>query len=525
MQKTSLLVGNVPNPFIQRHQADVIGVLQGCDRLRLQGTLRSLYHPAVMEYYLRKRGVLWKDFKPFVTGITLRVRQAAEGLAKELGRPMHYFCSSATSKESYARDIQQRDQLRSGLISVFSSVEPCRTWFVRGDRTTQRLQLQLRWGKCIHLYFYWLHEQLGFLSVRLQTWFPFLFQVCLNGREWLARQMDAAGIAYQRQDNCFPWIADVPAAQRLMDEQLRTDWPALLNPLVEQCHPLHKEITRPIERDYYWTVAESEYATDVMFRSREALQRIYPALIHHGVMSFGSEQVLRFLTGSARLGRQDQVVTDRRRGKDGVRIKHWMNVNSIKLYDKGSVLRDEVTINEPKDFSVWRGPETDPKGKLRWRILRRSIADLHRRAEVSRVATERYLTALAAVHDPTPLCEEAAKVCQPVRREGRRYRALNPFAEVDAQLLEIVNRGEFAINGFRNRDLRAHLFSGQAEGVELRRRAGAVSRKLALLRAHGLIARVSKTHRYVVTKKGRRLITALLTARRANIEQLTTLAA
>ena len=142
MQKTSLPTNNVPNPFIQKHQADVIGVLQGCDRLRLQGTLRSLYHPAVMEYYLRKCGVLWKDFKPFVTGITLRVRQAAEGLAKELGRPMHYFCSSATSKESYARDIQQRDQLRSGLISVFSSVEPCRTWFVRGDRTTQRLQLQ-----------------------------------------------------------------------------------------------------------------------------------------------------------------------------------------------------------------------------------------------------------------------------------------------------------------------------------------------------------------------------------------------
>ncbi len=525
MEKTSHPANNIPNPFIQKHQADVIGVLQGCDRLRLQGTLRSLYHPAVMEYYLRKSRVLWKDFKPFVTGITLRVRQAAEALAQRLGRPMLYLSSSATTKEDRARDIQQRDQVRSGLISVFSCVEPCRTWFVRGDRTTQRLHLELRWGKCIHLYFYWLHEQLGFLSVRLQTWFPFLIQVCLNGREWLGRQMDAAGIAYRRQDNCFPWIADVPAAQRLMDEQLRTHWAGVLDPLVAQCHPLHKEITRPIERDYYWTVAESEYATDVMFKSRQALERIYPALVHHGVMSFGSDQVMRFLTGHGRLGQHDQVVTDRRRGEDGVRIKHWLNVNSIKLYDKGSVLRDEVTINETKDFTVWRGPETDPKGKMRWRILRRSIADLHRRAEVSRAATERYLTALAAVHDPTPLCEEAVKVCQPVRRDGRRYRALNPFAEADAQLLEIINRGEFALNGFRNRDLRARLYTGPAEGAELRRRTGAVSRKLALLRAHGLIARVAKTHRYMLTKKGRRLITALLTARKANIEQLTALAA
>lgn len=525
MENTSHPTHNVPNAFIQKHQANVIGVLQGCDRLRLQGTLRSLYHPAVMEYYLRKCGVLWKDFKPFVTGITLRVRQAAEALAKGLGRPMLYFASSATTKENYARDIQQRDQVRSGLISVFSCVEPCRTWFVRGDRTTQRLHLELRWGKCVHLYFYWLHEQLGFLSVRLQTWFPFLIQVCLNGREWLARQMDAAGMAYRRQDNCFPWIADIPGAQRLMDEQLRTHWARVLDPLVEQCHPLHKEITRPIQRDYYWTVAESEYATDVMFKSRQALERIYPALIHHGVMSFGSEQVMRFLTGAARLGQHDKVVSDRRRGKDGVRIKHWLNVNSIKLYDKGTVLRDEVTINEPKDFRVWRGPESDPAGKKCWRILRRSIADLHRRAQVSRAATERYLTALAAVHDPTPLCEEAVQVCQPVRRHRRRYRALNPFAEADAKLLEVVNRGEFALNGFRNRDLRAHLYTGQTEGAELRRRCGAVSRKLALLRAHGLIARVPKTHRYVLTNKGRRLITALLTARKANIEQLTALAA
>ena len=64
MQKSkSTSPDNVPNPFIQRHQADVIGVLRGFDRLRLQGTLRSLYYPNVMEYYLKRAGVLWKDFK------------------------------------------------------------------------------------------------------------------------------------------------------------------------------------------------------------------------------------------------------------------------------------------------------------------------------------------------------------------------------------------------------------------------------------------------------------------------------
>lgn len=353
----------VGRAFVQRYQGDINGVLHGWDRLRLQGTLRSLYHPSVMDYYLKQSGVLWKDFKRFVTGLTDRVRQAAAALAIEHRRPMIYLPSSRTSKEDAARQIQERDKVESGLIAVLSCVEPCRRWIARGNRASQKLELRLEWGKCTHLYFYWLHEQLGFLHLRLQTWFPFLIQVCLNGREWLAHQMDAAGIAYRREENCFPWIGDVAGAQALMAEQLRTHWPSVLEPLVRQCHPLCAEITRPIERDYYWTAAESEYATDVMFGERGALERIYPSLVHHGVMSFGSEQVLRFLGHSGRSPVQGEVKTDRRRRSEGVRIKHWVNQNSVKCYDKGSILRVETTINDPKDFRVWRGPENNPEGK------------------------------------------------------------------------------------------------------------------------------------------------------------------
>lgn len=516
---------DVPQPFIQRHQADVIGVLRGWDRLRLQGTLRSLYHPSVMMYYLQRAGVLWKDFKGFATGLTDRIRQAGVALAQKHDRPMIYLPSSRTNKEQIALEVKTRQRVRSGLVAVISCVEPCRTWFARGNRATRKLELKLQWGKCVHLYFYLIHQQVGWLSVRLQTWFPFLIQVCINGREWLARQMDTAGLAYRREDNCFSWVADVPKAQALLEQQHGTNWQELLRPLVQLCHPLHEEITQPIERDYYWTAAESEYATDVMFRDRAALARIYPALVHHGVMSFGSEQVLRFMGRPRGAHGGDEVKTDRRRGPDGVRIKHWLNKNSLKAYDKGSVFRTEATINEPKDFRIWRGPENDPAGKLQWRILRRCVADLHRRADVSRAATERYLTALAAVHVSTPLAQEAVTVCQPVRREGRRHRALNPFGEADAQLLAIINRGEFALNGFRNREVRVKLYEPTDDPKRVSRQTAAVGRRLLLLRAHGLITKVSKTHRYVVSPKGRRVITALLAARQASIEKLTALAA
>jgi len=162
---------------------------------------------------------------------------------------------------------------------------------------------------------------------------------------------------------------------------------------------------------------------------------------------------------------------------------------------------------------------------MQWPILRRSVADLHRRAEVSRAANDRYLTALAAVHVSRSLAEEAAIVCRPVRRDGRRHRALNPFGQADAQLLAIVNRGEFALNGFRNRDLRAILHKPAEDLKRLRRQTAALGRRLRLLGAHRLVAKVSNTHRYIVTEKGQRIITALLTARQASTEKLTALAA
>jgi hypothetical protein len=144
---------------------------------------------------------------------------------------------------------------------------------------------------------------------------------------------------------------------------------------------------------------------------------------------------------------------------------------------------------------------------------------------VSRAATERYLTALAAVHVQTPLAEQVVQVCRPVRRDGRRYRALNPLGEGDAQLMTIVNRGEFSLNGFRNRDLRSYLYPATNDKQKQHKQMAAVGRRLRMLRAHGLIAKVPKTHRYVVTVKGRNVITALLAARNASTEKLTALAA
>ena len=91
--------------------------------------------------------------------------------------------------------------------------------------------MAVRYRPTTVIYHYRIDPQWGWMHARIQTWFPFPIQICLNGREWLARQMGRADLAYVRQDNCFPWVEDWQAAQRLLDQQLRVAWPALLDEL------------------------------------------------------------------------------------------------------------------------------------------------------------------------------------------------------------------------------------------------------------------------------------------------------
>ena len=120
--------------FVAQQGRKVIGVLQGFDRVRLQASLRTLYHSGVMEYYLLSQGLLFKDFKALVTRTTDQVREAAEALAQRYRRPVIYLQSQCYHKEDLAREVLREDRIKKGLITVISAVEPCRTWFVRGNR-------------------------------------------------------------------------------------------------------------------------------------------------------------------------------------------------------------------------------------------------------------------------------------------------------------------------------------------------------------------------------------------------------
>ncbi len=519
--------------FIEKHSERICGVLSGLDRVRFRGTFRHLAVAVLLEKWLSHRRVLMKDFKSFVEALTATLRLAIETYATTRGRAIQYRQSSAVSKEDLVKELIRREGLTQGLVCVLSVVEPCRSYELHRNPKTKTLDLKAAIRKCLHWYVYLLHPQLGLCHIRIQSWLPLTIHVCINGREILCRTLTEPGIGFARRDNCLARVDDIEHAQSLLDKQPWLPWSDLLNKLVgEVCPPL---LALPYFEDHlrpYWSADETEYATDVMFGSSSELAELYPSLLRHSMTTFGSQQVLRFL-GKTRIPRggipahfNGEVTTRLTTRPEGVCVKHHLNGNSIKMYDKqGSVLRIETTINDVRDFRVFRTAEGEPSDAAkRWRPLRTGVVDLPRRCEVSQSANSRYLTAQASVDVATPLGEITDRLATPVIRRGHRSRGLNPICGIDAELVSVLLKGEFALHGFRNRDLRDHLFGPTEDPVGRRRQSGRITRLLRLFVDHGLVYKVAKTHRYQLSAEGRRLLPSFATAKAASTQKLASLA-
>jgi len=507
----------------------IMGAISGLDRIRFRGTLRLLANNSGLLRFMSFSRVLLKDFGGWADRLTAMVRQSCEDQADKLGIERHYLNSSAIGKEELARDIAGRKRITDGPICMFSAVEPCIAPIVRGSRASKKLELKMGSRKCLFFYFYFNDPRFGFGHVRIQSWVPFNVFICLNGRHWLEKQLLKKGIGYIKDGNCFPWIEDIESAQELLDSQLQTDWSPILTRLSLKSCPALSKVMLPLEPEYYWSADNTEWASDIMFKSRSMLDMLYPSLLHHAMNVSDSASVMRYLGRSGRGGPlPEEVISDYRRRYEGVRVKHSINYNSVKMYNKsGSILRIETTINNTRDFKVYRRPDDDKARPVSWQKMRKGVSDLHRRCQVSEQCNRRYADALASAHVQEKLREVAWDACNKVSKDGKRYRGLNPWQQEDYRLLMFLAKGENAINGFRNHDLRTWLYSKSEQALpdERKRYSGRTTRRIKLLRAHGLVRKVPGANRYVLTDKGQKFSCAMMTASALDIKALTEMAA
>lgn len=512
--------------FTELYAKSLNGVISGWDRIRFRGTIRWLASTSGINSYLGTKGILLKDFGGWFNSITAKVRASCEAQASQLGIPIIYLERGAINKEAYARQIMAERGITTGDICMFKVVEPCLAPLLKGNKDTKELELKITHRKCMWIYHYWNDEELGFGHTRLQTWLPLSATICINGRHWLERQLIREGIGYVKDGNCFVSVDNYARAQELVEEQLRTNWPKLSEQLLLRNCPAIQTILGDEPPQYYFSANETEWATDVVFRCAAELDDIFLKLARYGLLSAQSTDVMRFLGRSTKGPRPNEVRSELRQRYEGLRVKHWVNNNSVKMYNKaGNVLRIETTINQPRQFKVYRHPDDDTSRPASWQKMRKGVSDLHRRSQVSQAANERYLDHLAAADVSASLHETVGDICERTRKDGKSYRALNPWNTEDFQTLQFLSRGEHQLNGFVNKQLREALYGCTQDPAQRKKLSAKTSRRLRLLRAHGLIRKVPKENRYQLTAKGLRVCAAMLAASSVNTQQLMKIAA
>lgn len=507
--------------FLARFAALIQFVLTGFDRLRFCGESMLLSNDRGVRAYLYQH-VRYVDFMKHGQQLTDQLCQETDQLAARQGVPLIHLNSSRVDKEETALAAAKRQPCSApaGRIAVITAVESCMTYRLRKNDQGQAYPAKQE-GRCKHYYHYFQHPALGLCYVRLQTYFPFTVRVGLNGRRWLCQQLQNKGIAFEHQDNLLVKVANPALAQQLFNRQRQTNFAGLLQKLIKPIHPLWSYLET--HAPYHWMAEQTEWATDLVFRRADELSTWYERWVRHGIETLDCADVLRYL-GKKRLGPQSEVKIDLRDRPEGTRLKFWQDTNSIKFYDKHRTsFRVETTINQPKQFRVYRsrllGQGEDAP---RWRAMSKSVVEMNRRAEVSDAANGRLLESLATVTETTRLGDLLKPLGQPVIRKGKRVaRALNPLTGQDGELLRLLARGEFLIRGFRNRDLREACLGKAQDDEEEKRHSAAMTRRLALLKEHGLIVKVNKTHRYHLSAKGKQIVTALLAAHQADTNQLT----
>jgi hypothetical protein len=507
------------NAFVAKHGEKIAGVLECFDRLILRGHLpmagvdyfSSWLYSKQITLNLRQPEPGWRSFKEMSPWFAAQLKAHALAVAAGAGRP-YIHLSSHEKMEQNAREMARRDGIDDGLVCVYGTMEICRTFRVRYGEKSPKVTPDRR--VCLVLYYYWMDREFGLMHVKIQTWFPFTIQVYVNGHEWLARKLSGRGICFEKVDNAFVQLADAKRASECAQRFWRRDWPKFLDCLARRVNPLLSKWLAG--QNYYWVIDQAEFSTDVLFADKRALADLRPALYEHAALCFGAEKVMTFLGRRYRETFQGEIRTNWHRREPGAAVKHWVKGNALKMYDKnGTVLRIETVINNPGEFFVHRPRlKRDGTEQVGWFPMSKGVANMYRYAQVSQAANERYLEALAVVNGLGVGQRELDQRSAPVFFQGRRRRGLHLLGRDDQALFRAVLRGEHAVRGFRNGELAERLFGPRpTDPRERRQRCGRVSRRISLLRAHGLVAKIPRSRRYRVTDRGQRFMSTAIWVR------------
>lgn len=479
----------------ERYANQIKGTYSCYDRVIIQGTLPQFCYAGGMTNYLYLKKIRIFDYPRFAEPLRDELRLNAEQIAKDNNLEIEFIPKNNFRKEKRIHEIIEKRGNHSGLIHIFSAMEPCSSYKSWHDKKTHKTFLKYTQGKCLHYYFYLMDDLLGLCYVRVPTWCPFRLQIYFNGHNHLASALETQSISFSLIDNMFVDFASFEHAQKICGQLTVDQIHEKLDMFAEKFCPVIKKL----EQHYHWSIMQAEYATDIVFKQQQDLQHIYENLVRTAIHTVKPDNIATFFGKKLHGNYQGEMGNNFNTRIEGTRVKHSMGPVSIKMYDKhGLVLRIESTVNDVSFFKHYRKVEhRDGKQTHELATMKKGVYSLTPLRGLLHAANQRYLQFISAIDDMTVGVKKLHKLTNGIIKNERSYKGFSFFSDEDQKLFEIISRGEFNISGFQNKGIRRFWNN---------KNSGQISRLLKRLHVHGLIRRIGHTYKYYLSKFGQQVI-------------------
>ena len=480
----------------ERYSNQISGILHCYDRIIIQGTVPGICYAQGMTSYLNFKNIRIFDYPKFAEPYKNEIRNNAEKIAEANGLEIDFLRKHNIRKESIIKKILDQRGDHPGLVHIFSAMESCPSYKPWHNKKTGKTYLKSVSGKCLHYYFYLIDAQLGLCYVRVPTWCPFRLQIYFNGHNQLASLLKNKGIGYHLMDNAITKTDSFEKAQQLSDD-IKVQ---LIHEKLDAFTRTYCPVIKHFQPSYHWSIMQIEYATDIIFKRRDDLQRIYGNLTRTAIHCVKPDNIATFLGRKLHPNYKDEMGNSFSTRIEGTRIKHTMGPVSIKMYDKfGHILRIETTANDISFFKHYRTVEhRDGTSSKKNSNMKKGIYSMAPLQKLLYDSNRRYLRFISDLADPSAGVKKLQKVTETVFENHRPYRGFNFFDDDDQKLFQAVASGEFTISGFQNKDLRRKIEN---------KNTAQISRILKRLRSHGLVKKVANTYKYYLTRFGSKVIT------------------
>ncbi len=464
--------------------------LEAIDRMYLNAYVPSLQTGAGFAYFLRTQLGVRVPSTVMIAPMSERFVQAIERFTETEGVDLVTF-EKGQRKDDLAQEYLAAFDGDEGVLFVGKAQEKASVFRTEKRRDTQGVAypwITRSTAMPNHYYFYLLDHDFGPLFIKFCSYFPYAAKLCLNGHEWLKRQLTQRGIAFEPLDNGIRSTDAARRVQQIADTLTPDKIDAVFRKWLRRLPHPFTAAHRKAGYRYQLSILQAEFALTQVLDRPQTGRGFFEEVIREN-LDIGRPDQMQLIF-NRRVSRRTpgrfrtRVLTEGVVPSLHVEYKHA----KVKQYHKeGQALRTETTINNTYDFEIGR-----------------ALRNLPALRKIGFAANRRLLRVEYLSHDCLIGDDHLDRLTHPVGDDTRRAAALHLGDRRVLALMQTLCLFALHPTGFRHRDVRPavaqllgralHDYSASQMTYDLRR-----------LRLHGLIERVPRTHRYRITEAGARL--------------------